>query len=204
MFAIAACAGSERSGAPAAPATIAYDCEKLQFTALLAGSHANLHLPGRVLSLDRVPAASGAKYAADSTVFWAKGDQALLELDGKSYRGCARSAARTPWEDARLRGVSFRAVGNEPGWSLELLPRERIAFSTDYGKTRVATPVPQPQIQLQPTRATYQARTEAHELTLVIEPGPCQDSMSGETFEMQATVVLDGRVHRGCGRPLER
>jgi uncharacterized membrane protein len=38
----------------------------------------------------------------------------------------------------------------------------------------------------------------------VIEPGPCRDSMSGETFEMQATVVLDGRVHRGCGRPLER
>ena len=204
LLAVAACAGSERAGAPAAPTTIAYDCENLQFTARLAGSHANLWLPGRALSLDRVPSASGAKYAADNAVFWSKGDQALLKVDGRSYRDCARSAARTPWEDARLRGVSFRAVGNEPGWSLELLPHEQIAFSTDYGQTRVATPVPEPQIESQPARATYLTHSEAHELRLVIEPGPCRDSMSGESFEMQATVVLDGRVHRGCGRPLER
>ena len=204
LFAITACAGSERADTPGAPATIAYDCENLQFTARFSGSQASLWLPGRTLTLERVPAASGAKYATDGALFWSKGDQVTLELEGKSYRGCARSPARTPWEDARLRGVSFRAVGNEPGWSLELQPRERIAFSTDYGKTRVATPVPEPRIESQPARATYQARSEAHELTLVIEPGPCRDSMSGETFEMQATVVLDGRVHRGCGRPLER
>jgi putative lipoprotein len=204
LFAIAACAGSERAGAPAAPTTIAYDCENLQFTARFAGSHASLWLPGRILKLDRAPAASGAKYTGDGALFWSKGDQALLQLKGQTYRGCARSAARTPWEDARLRGVSFRAVGNEPGWSLELQPHEQIAFSTDYGKTRVATPVPQPQIESQPARATYRASAEGHELTLVIEPGPCQDSMSGETFEMRATVVLDGRLHRGCGRPLDR
>jgi uncharacterized membrane protein len=114
------------------------------------------------------------------------------------------SAGRTPWEAARLRGASFRAVGNEPGWSVEIQSGERIVFETDYGQTRVATPLPAPRIESDPERTSYHARSKAHELTLVIEPGPCQDDMSGERFELRASVVLDGREHRGCGRALER
>ena len=106
------------------------------------------------------------------------------------------------WEGAKLRGVDFRAVGNEPGWSLEILSGDRITFVTDYGQTRVSTPLPEPRVEPQAARITYRAQTGAHALTLVIEPGPCHDSMSGEALGSRATVVLDAREHRGCGRAL--
>jgi putative lipoprotein len=109
-------------------------------------------------------------------------------------------ALRSIWEGARLRGVTFRGVGNEPGWSVEIEAGERIVLVTDYGQTRVEFALPEPQIAALSARTTYRAHSEAHELLLVIEPGGCQDSMSGEPFECRVTAVLDGREQRGCGR----
>lgn len=43
----------------------------------------------KTLRLTQVPAASGAKYSDGRTVFWSKGEEAFLEVDGKiQYRGC--------------------------------------------------------------------------------------------------------------------
>ena len=48
-------------------------------------------LPGKRLHLPAVPAASGARYSDGQNTFWTKGDEAILELDGKiRYRGCRR------------------------------------------------------------------------------------------------------------------
>ncbi len=37
------------------------------------------------------------------------------------------------WHRAKLRGVAFRAIGQEPGWLLEITNGTEILLVTDYG-----------------------------------------------------------------------
>ena len=48
------------------------------------------------------------------------------------------------WQKAKLRGVSFRAIGQEPGWLLEITNGKEILLVTDYGQNRVSLPYVEP------------------------------------------------------------
>jgi uncharacterized membrane protein len=98
-------------------------------------------------------------------------------------------------------GVEFRASGNEPGWTLDILA-ERLVFAGDYGTRRVTTPRPAAQTDPTSSETVYRADTEAHRLTVRIRPAPCADSMSGERHPFSVEVELDGTTYRGCGRAL--
>jgi uncharacterized membrane protein len=111
--------------------------------------------------------------------------------------------ARAIWADARARGATFRAIGQEPGWHLELFEGERIVFVTDYGDREVTAPWPAPEVGAQSERVVLRAATGSHTLVVTLWREACQDSMSGEPFEFTVTVTLDGTEHRGCGRRLE-
>ena len=50
------------------------------------------------------------------------------------------------WEDAKLRGVDFRAVGNEPGWNLEISADGEMVFIGNYGQTEYKFPTPEPSV----------------------------------------------------------
>ena len=104
----------------APPATFFFECDGLEFTARHDPKGIYLFLPGRTLLLPETPSASGAKYSDGKAVFWSKGEEALLEVDGTTYKACKNNRKRAVWEDAKLNGVDFRAVGNEPGWYLEI------------------------------------------------------------------------------------
>lgn len=151
--------------------------------------------------LGQVRAASGGKYQDGDLTVWTQGESAMIEVGGRTYTDCridydaSRSAA------ARLNGVGFRAVGQEPGWELTIREGQRITFAYDYATKTVTTTAPTPQDDAQ-GRTVYRARTEAHILTVTIAPRPCADSMSGERFESSVTVTLDGQSYRGCGRTL--
>lgn len=179
-----------------------FSCDGLDFTVIHPRPDvAELHLPGRKAVLPQVLAASGAKYQEGSLMYWNKGREAMLEVDGRHYEKCRLDPARSVREDAKRRGIEFRATGNEPGWHLEIEKMKRMAFITDYGKTKVYTSLPQPTVA--EGRATYQAKTQTHELTVIIERGGCRDTMSGEAFEAFVTVRLDSREYRGCGQALQ-
>ena len=105
-----------------------------------------------------------------------------------------------PQEHARQSGVDFRAVGQEPGWHLEIRDSERIRFVYAYGEQEAVTPAPEP--TRSGDRTVYRVETEAHDLTVTIVDEPCTDAMSGEAFEASVTVELDGETYRGCGRSL--
>ncbi|HUP00228.1 MAG TPA: YbaY family lipoprotein [Gemmatimonadota bacterium] len=105
------------------------------------------------------------------------------------------------WEDARLRGVDFRGLGQEPGWTLEIDEEKSILFVGDYGAVRREVPAVEPTVE--GTVTTYDVTTESGRLTVVIEDAPCRDVMSGEPFDATVAVVLDGRLLMGCGRPLD-
>lgn len=111
------------------------------------------------------------------------------------------SGPATVWDEARQRGVDFRALGNEPGWVLEIRDAPvRIDLSVDYGQTTHAfTDVTR---EAGSARTTYRAQHGAHSLEVVLEDLSCEDTMSGEAFETTVAVRLDGETLHGCGRTL--
>jgi putative lipoprotein len=185
------------------PRTFVYECnDGYSFIARLEGEKAWLFLPEQTSSLPQVPAGSGAKYSDGLLTFWNKGDKALFESGKVTHRDCMNNPSRAIWEDAKLRGADFRAVGNEPGWHLEIKAGEKVVFVGDYGQTRYEFATPEPLNDQTARKTTYQVQNAEHELTIVLEALLCHDSMSGEPFETTVTAILDGRTYRGCGRPL--
>jgi putative lipoprotein len=96
--------------------------------------------------------------------------------------------------------VDFRAIGQEPGWVLEIDREKQMYLLADYGEKKVYTPVPAPRDSAGTT--IYDARTDAHRLTVTIRAAVCHDSMSGEEMTHSVTVRLDGKEYQGCGRVL--
>jgi putative lipoprotein len=129
--------------------------------------------------------------------YWNKGRQATLEINGGSY-SCVEERARSIRQDARLRGAVFRGTGNEPAWILEILA-DRIVFTEPFADIRAIIPRPTAAVDLAAPAATFESVTEAHRLQGRIEQRECLDSMSGERFDAQVEVQLDGRAYRGCG-----
>jgi putative lipoprotein len=105
------------------------------------------------------------------------------------------------WAEARRRGAEYRALGQEPGWSLEIDEQGPMHLVADYGDREVTLPAPVPERAADGT-VTYRASDAAHRLTVVIQPDSCWDAMSGFPFPHTVTVTLDSLVYHGCGRRL--
>lgn len=180
----------------------AYDCEGLAVAVRPGDGELKLILPERTISLPQVEAASGAKYADGDTVFWGKGmNSATLTLDGEETN-CQLDRQETPWTDARARGASFRGVGVEPGWHLEVHP-DRLVFVYQYGEKRAVLPNQGPVEDSELRTRRWQTTSEEHEMGVVVEDRACTDVMSGAIYPATVHVTLDGRSYMGCGRNLD-
>lgn len=104
------------------------------------------------------------------------------------------------WHQAKLRGVSFRAIGQEPGWLLEITNGTEILLVTDYGQNRVRMPFVEPIVYQAERRTEYVLGDYA--TVVEIRGEACRDIMSGETFEVSVTISLAERELQGCGRAL--
>ena len=104
------------------------------------------------------------------------------------------------WHAAKLRGVAFRAIGQEPGWLLEITNGEEILIVTDYGGTRSSLPYVDPTIDQEARRTQYVLDT--YDTVVEIRGVRCTDTMSGEQFEVSVTIYQTDRELHGCGRAL--
>lgn len=93
----------------------------------------------------------------------------------------------------------FRALGQEPGWLLEVFG-DSLRFAWAYGKQEVATS--RFRAQMDTGRVVYTGATDRGTVRVVADPRPCTDPMSGKAFSHTVTVTLDDDSHSGCGRPL--
>ena len=127
--------------------------------------------------------------------------------------GCNTQEAGTPetprfdessitnvWHKAKLRGVAFRAIGQEPGWLLEITDGTEIVLSTDYGQNVNSYPYVDPVVSQEQRRTLYIIDSENIEIE--IRGQPCQDVMSGEEFAVSVTIRTPGGELKGCGRAL--
>ncbi len=111
----------------------------------------------------------------------------------------ANEAAATTWEDARAQGVDFRAVGQEPGWLLNIYQQERITLDWDYGQSSATFPLTEPTYPVE-GQTRYDASANGKTIAVVIRRFPCEDAMSGAPFPSTVEVTIDGRTLQGCGR----
>jgi membrane-bound inhibitor of C-type lysozyme len=183
--------------------TYVYECNKgYNFTTSVENEAVWLFLPDQTIKLPHVLSSSGAKYSEGDKVFWNKGDEASLEIANEKYQGCINNQAKVVWEEAKLNGWDFRAVGNEPGWHLLVSKGKGIVFVTDYGQTTYKSTAPEPLINQAKKTATYHIHENGHALQLILKGIKCLDSMSEDSFETTVTVILDGKEFNGCGNAL--
>lgn len=181
--------------------TLVYECLGYEFVARIGPGEMAVWLVDDYLILSQVRTAEGIRYEEGDTAFVSNGDDVTLTAYGQRYPDCALAPERAPWEDARRRGVSFRAVGNEPGWYLEIQSGQQILYAGDYGMNRVLTPDPGPEVTSSGER--YHVVTEANDLLLDIETTACTDTMSGDEFPATVWLTVNGKALQGCGRHLD-
>jgi uncharacterized membrane protein len=105
-------------------------------------------------------------------------------------------AASPASQDAEDRASGFRAVGNEPGWIVEVGTGEAPAMraTLDYGERILEVE------HAQRAGDSYTGTTaDGTDLKLDINRTSCQDDMSGETFEAGAVLTAGEQSYRGCG-----
>lgn len=150
--------------------------------------------------LDHVISGSGAKYADAVVTFWTKGSTATLERQGTAPVQCEERRAFSLREDARARGVVYRALGNEPGWVLEVGPASRMSWTTNWGQDRFD--FEQAQVTTAPDGAIlYTAQQGDVSIRASIKAERCVDDGEVE-FDHVVTVESGGRTLRGCGTRL--
>ncbi len=188
-----------KAGADAAARTYVFVCgEGPAYTVRTGGAGAWIFHPEGTRQLPAVPASTGTRYVDGLFELRIEGEQALFGKAGGPLRSCRNDPRRAVWERAKLDGADFRAVGNEPGWSLEILEGSRLLLIADYGTRRVELPLPEPAVDRDARRTIW----DAGEILLEVIGRPCRDTMSGEAFESEVVVYWQGRALRGCGRAL--
>jgi len=181
----------------------AYDCDGIYTVVHLRQDEGiDLWLRGEYLVLPHISSGSGAKYRAGQVSFWSKGrGEALLETADGTLHECREERRQSLLEDAKLRGMDFRASGNEPGWVLEM-GRGLLDFRYDYATKRVLLPQPEPLENAAEGRTSYHVQSKRYDLLVVLSRGPCTDTMSGNTAETTVRIMLNGVEYKGCGQAL--
>jgi uncharacterized membrane protein len=178
-------------------------CEALApFAVRPLGETLRVELPLEDRDLPAVVAASGARYAQDGMEVWLKDDEALFLAPGdREPHRCRAEPATDPWQQAELRGVTLRAIGQEPGWLVEVVPYRWIRVLADYGQVRFM--LPPAAGEPDGDALLYRSQGGGHALELRVEDKPCEDGMSGEQSPLTVELLLDGETFRGCGRAFQ-
>jgi putative lipoprotein len=185
--------------APSKPAIVArFDCDTLALTATFHDNRVVIEVPEQPsLTLPQAISASGARYSNGTDTFWNKGQEATFERRGHTEMCRER---REPWQEAADRGVDFRAIGQEPGWFLEIDNEKQIRVVYDYAEHQLVAPVISPATK--GNTVVYDMMVDSQRVLIMIEETPCSDAMSGEAFPRSVAVTIGTRTLRGCGRDI--
>jgi putative lipoprotein len=160
------------------------------------GETMHLSFSGRTLALPHVESLMGARYADADNSFMRQGDGAKLIIAGDEIRDCMRSDHVSPWIEAATRGIAFRAIGNEPGWFVEVGNGDppSLHATLDYGDREIIV------AKARPAGLGFTGNSaDGVTVALQIQRTRCQDGMSGETFEATAQLLVGDKTYRGCG-----
>lgn len=163
----------------------AYRCGDQAATIAFAGDTMRLRAADAVFDLKQTPSASGARYEAvgdPTTVFWNKGDHALVTVRG------------TEWPECSSAGTGSQALRAEgKGWTLDVYG-PRVTLNTADGKllaeARSAGPV------RFGNSLTWNATTAKDPLVVTALERACAGAVPRP---LTVQVAWEGRVYEGCG-----
>ncbi len=94
----------------------------------------------------------------------------------------------------------YVALGNEPFWTLEIIPYEKRIVFKDIGAQKVYEFPYAGAISVQ-GRVRYEVRSadRRNALEVTLSEQACRDGMSDRRYNHTATVLLNGKTFRGCG-----
>lgn len=95
----------------------------------------------------------------------------------------------------------FRALGNEPFWSVAVAGR-KLTYSTPENIAGTTIEATSMSSEGPESLAVWTGNLQRRALRLEIEPGTCSDGMSDEVYSYHARLTLDGHTERGCARKL--
>lgn len=104
-----------------------------------------------------------------------------------------------PWAEPKARGIDFRAVGNEPGWYMELDVGRTAKLVLDYGERALEVPAP---ARWRAGAANSFAHAGETPVAVAVKPGRCNDGMSDAVYPASVELKVGGTTYRGCGRDL--
>jgi len=149
-------------------------------------------------TLSRVASDSTMQFSDSEITFASRGLEGSLETPRSSYDGCVGRLAATPWERAGMLGYDFRAVGQEPGWLVEIDAEDHMLVTLDYGERKIYTDSPDPVFDLDDV-TIYRTRADSVDLIVVIAERNCEDTMSGEEYPTSVELRLGDQTYQGCG-----
>lgn len=184
------------------PLATEFQCGETRVVIWLEGEQRQMTVEGQDFRLQEQVSASGARYAAigdPTTQFWNKGRMATLELRGKRYPECVQVDGEAARPAATASGA-YRAVGNEPGWRLDLDDRT-MRFTTQDGRSLAGTrPAAETSAAgVRPAFSRYSASLDGQPVVATVYEEVCADAMSGMPHPNRVVVSVGGREYRGCG-----
>jgi membrane-bound inhibitor of C-type lysozyme len=156
----------------------------------------------RTVFLSQVEAASGARYEESGIMAWTQADSAVFGFDGVRVTNCRLDRQASVWEAAKLDGVDFRAVGNKPGWVLEISERKKISLRYNNGQLVVEATATRMSTNQGARQTVFEAKSDSGDLRVTLNGDVCLDSISGEAFETTVLVEVGDTSLPGCGRAL--
>ena len=96
--------------------------------------------------------------------------------------------------------VHFHAVGQEPGWTMDIATGRDVEVIADYG-SKTATFKAPARLALEGA-SSFSAAQGKSSLAVSIVKTRCEDAMSGKPYAYAVTMTLDGKRYEGCGETL--
>ncbi len=186
-----------------APSGRHFRCEDRWISTGFEGRVLTLYLEDRLVRLTPAVSDSGARFGDGSNEFWVySASAATLILDGGAPLACTGTENPSPWEEARRRGMAFRALGTEPGWVVEVESGDRPAMraTLDYGERTENFATTEPL----EGAVGFRGRRGGLVFELALTRERCSDGMSDIVYPVAVRLVLvepaGRRELRGCGR----
>ena len=181
--------------------TSAWDCDRIGYLVTSPGKNQNIWVfqPDKTSQLHASTSRNSPAFGSADLGISFQNDTATISIDGNTD-SCHKNYRASIWEEAKLRGVEFRGIGNEPPWQLEIGPNS-IVLKTGYELSAQTYPLVNSTGKSQQS-TRYQTHTDNGQLTISIRAEHCADSMSGEEFASTVVISVDKLKLTGCGRPL--
>jgi len=177
-----------------------YTCDhNYSYVAEVSEKEAWLFLPSKTVQTVAKGEGENKHYIAKGVRYKLKGFKAELTVVQKHYH-CQNDGIAARFEKAKFEGVSFRAIGNEPSWTLEFLSDKEVLLITNLGQDKTNFVV---QEHYEANNSTeYKLRSKYNSLYVRIENRVCFDTMVERSYESTVYLNFDGHELRGCGKAL--